>query len=101
MARHYFLRGPRPSWTGDYNPLQKLAYTTAIALLGLSLVSGLALFKPVQLAWLVSVFGGYRLARIWHFAAMAGVLSFVPGHLVMVALHGWSNFAAMWTGRRV
>jgi len=42
--------------------------------------------------------GGFRLTRIWHFAAMCGLLGFIPGHLVMVALHGWSNFASMWTG---
>jgi hypothetical protein len=27
------------------------------------------------------------------------VLAFIPGHLLMVALHGWRNFASMWTGR--
>jgi thiosulfate reductase cytochrome b subunit len=36
--------------------------------------------------------------RIYHFAAMIGFLSFVPGHLLMVALHGWSNFYSMLTG---
>jgi hypothetical protein len=29
---------------------------------------------------------------------MCGFLAFIPGHLVMVALHGWHNFAAMLTG---
>ena len=29
---------------------------------------------------------------------MCGLLSFIPGHLVMVALHGWDNFASMLTG---
>jgi thiosulfate reductase cytochrome b subunit len=46
----------------------------------------------------VWAFGGLRLTRIWHFAAMTGLLGFIPGHLIMVALHGWSNFASMWTG---
>ena len=97
-ARHYFFFGPRPEQRDVYNPLQKLAYTTAIVL-GLALVAtGLALYKPVQLAGLVWSFGGLRLTRIWHFAAMSGLLAFVPGHLLMVALHGWANFASMWTG---
>jgi thiosulfate reductase cytochrome b subunit len=52
----------------------------------------------VQLSWLVYGLGGFRLTRIWHFAAMCGLLAFIPGHLVMVALHGWRNFAGMWTG---
>jgi thiosulfate reductase cytochrome b subunit len=46
----------------------------------------------------VDVLGGFRLTRVWHFAAMCGLLAFIPGHLVMVALHGWRNFAGMWTG---
>lgn len=41
---------------------------------------------------------GDWMIRIYHFAAMIGFLSFVPGHLLMVALHGWSNFYSMLTG---
>jgi Ni/Fe-hydrogenase b-type cytochrome subunit len=95
MARHYFLRGPKPPERGTYNPLQKLAYTSVLGL-GLALVvTGAALYKPVQLSWLVASLGGFRLVRVWHFAAMCGLLAFMPGHLVMVALHGWRNFASM------
>ena len=98
MVRHYFFFGPRPLVTATYNPLQKLAYTSALGL-GLALAAtGLALYRPVQLSALVWMFGGLRLTRIWHFAAMTGLLAFIPGHLIMVALHGWSNFASMWTG---
>jgi Ni/Fe-hydrogenase b-type cytochrome subunit len=100
MARHYFLFGPKPRERGTYNPLQKLAYTSVIGLGIAIVVTGFALYKPVQLSWLVAVLGGFRLVRIWHFAAMCGLLAFIPGHLVMVALHGWSNFASMWTGTR-
>lgn len=98
MARHYFLRGPKPPQTATYNPLQKLAYSSAIGLGFVLMLTGLALFKPVQLSGLVALFGGVRLTRVWHFAAMSGLLAFIPGHLVMVALHGWANFASMWTG---
>jgi len=98
MARHYFLFGPRPPQHGTYNPLQKLAYSAAIAAGGVLAVTGLALYKPVQLSGLVSAIGGVRLARAWHFAAMSVLVAFIPGHLIMVALHGWSNFASMWTG---
>jgi thiosulfate reductase cytochrome b subunit len=100
MARHYFLFGPKPPERGTYNPLQKLAYTTAIGLGVALVVTGLALYKPVQLSWLVAALGGFRLIRLWHFAAMCGLLAFIPGHLIMVALHGWSNFASMWTGSK-
>jgi Ni/Fe-hydrogenase b-type cytochrome subunit len=98
MARHYFFFGPKPAATGQYNPLQKLAYTTVIGLGTLSLLTGVVMYKPAQLSTLGVVFGGYHGARLVHFLAMCGLLAFVPGHLVMVALHGWDNFASMLTG---
>ena len=98
MARHYFLFGPRPPQSQPYNPLQKLAYTSTLAFGAVSLLTGLVMFKPAQLSPLAFVFGGYRAARVWHFAAMCGLLAFIPGHLLMVALHGWDNFAGMLTG---
>jgi len=98
MVRHYFLRGPKPPADQPYNPLQKLAYTTTILLGALSLVSGVALYKSAQLPWLVAMLGGYGLVRGWHFFALCGFAAFIPGHLVMVAIHGWRNFTAMLTG---
>ena len=71
-----------------------------IALGLLICVTGAALYKPVQLSWLVAALGGFRATRIWHFAAMCGIAAFIPGHLVMVALHGWRNFASMVTGTK-
>jgi len=100
MVRHYFFFGPRPYQADTYNPLQKLAYTTVVAVGAVLVATGLALYKPVQLSELLWLFGGLRLTRIWHFAAMSVLVAFIPGHLIMVALHGWSNFASMWTGGR-
>jgi Ni/Fe-hydrogenase b-type cytochrome subunit len=98
MARHYFFFGPKPQQTGQYNALQKLAYTSAVGLGALSLLTGIVLYKPAQFSWLAFLFGGFHLTRIWHFAAMCGFLAFIPGHLIMVALHGWSNFYSMLSG---
>lgn len=98
MIRHYLQRGPKPPYDGAYNPLQKLAYTTTLASGALAALSGLALWRPVQLAWLVFLFGGFQGVRIAHFLAMCGLLAFIPGHLLMVALAGWNNFRSMWTG---
>jgi thiosulfate reductase cytochrome b subunit len=100
MIRHYALRGPKPAEHQTYNALQKLAYTVALGLGLVLVVTGLALYKPVQLSGLVAALGGFRLVRIEHFAAMCGLAAFIPGHLVMVALHGWKNFASMWTGSK-
>lgn len=98
MVRHYFLFGPRPKASAQYNPLQKLAYTSALLFGTLSLLTGLVMFKPVQFSLLGQLFGGYHNARIVHFLAMCGLLSFIPGHLLMVAIHGWDNFRSMVTG---
>jgi Ni,Fe-hydrogenase I cytochrome b subunit len=51
MVRHYVLFGPKPANRETYNPLQKLAYTIALLLIAVSLVTGFALYKPVRLWW--------------------------------------------------
>jgi thiosulfate reductase cytochrome b subunit len=94
------LPGAEAAAARNLQPASEVAYTAAIGLTALADVSGLALYKPVQLAWLVAVMGGFRFVRVWRFLAMCGLMAFIPGHLVMVALHGWSNFASMWTGGR-
>jgi Ni/Fe-hydrogenase b-type cytochrome subunit len=98
MARHYFFFGPKPPVTEAYNPLQKMAYTSAIGLGVLSVLTGLAVWKPIQFSWLAWCMGGFHLARLWHFLVMWAILGFVFGHLVMVVLHGWNNFVSMLTG---
>ena len=59
MVRHYFLFAPKPPQNATYNALQKLAYTTALALGVVLIVTGFALYKPVQLSPLVSLLGGF------------------------------------------
>jgi Ni/Fe-hydrogenase b-type cytochrome subunit len=98
MARHYFFFKPEPEWRGQYNPLQKLAYTVAILLGALLVISGLALYKSTQLPWLGALFGGYGGTRLVHFIAMLALIAFIPGHLLMVAIHGWNNARSMVTG---
>jgi thiosulfate reductase cytochrome b subunit len=100
MVRHYFFFGPKPPQREAYNPLQKLAYTSAIGLGVLSIITGVAIWKPVQFSWLTALMGGYQGARILHFATMWAILFFVFGHLVMVIQHGWNNFVSMLTGWR-
>jgi thiosulfate reductase cytochrome b subunit len=64
----------------------------------LSVLTGFAIWKPVQFSWLAWLMGGFHWARLWHFLVMWAMLAFVFGHLVMVALHGWNNFVSMLTG---
>jgi thiosulfate reductase cytochrome b subunit len=98
MVRYYFLRGPRPELKESYNPLQKLAYTSAILFGGVAVLTGLVLYKPVQLSSLAWLLGGFGMVRTWHFCAMLALVSFITVHLVMVALHGWNNFYSMLAG---
>ena len=98
VVRHYFFFGRKPLQTEAYNPLQKIAYTSAIALGALSFLTGIVLFNPVQFSSLAFLMGGFHLARIWHFGVLCAFLLFVLGHLVMVILHGWNNFMSMLTG---
>src|SRR5205814_9502565 len=98
LVHHYFSFSPKPYVREAYNPLQKLAYTSAIVLGALSVLTGLAIWKPVQFSWLAWLMGGFHWVRLWHFAVMWAILAFLFGHLVMVVLHGWNNFVSMLTG---
>jgi thiosulfate reductase cytochrome b subunit len=66
-----------------YNAVQKLLYLGVI-LCGIVIVlSGLSIWKPVQLQELTSLFGGYDTARYVHFFAMAAITGFIVIHVVM------------------
>lgn len=84
-----------------YNAAQRIAYT-AIILMGLgSVLTGLAIYKPVQLNWLVWLCGGYHFARILHFSLTIGFCLFFVVHVVQVVLAGWNNFRSAVTGFEV
>jgi thiosulfate reductase cytochrome b subunit len=63
-----------------------------------SLLTGLAIWKPTQLAWLTSLLGGYAWARAEHFALTIGYVLFFFIHITQVIKAGWNNFRAMVTG---
>jgi thiosulfate reductase cytochrome b subunit len=69
-----------------YNAVQKLAYLVVIADLVIAVLSGLAIWKPVQLPLLQTWMGGYDNARVVHFYAMSVLVGFFIVHIVMVAL---------------
>ena len=81
-----------------FNGAQQIAYTSII-IMGLgSLLTGLAIYKPVQLGWLRDALGGYEIARAVHFALTLGYLAFFLVHVGQVMRAGWNNFRAMVTG---
>src|SRR5258705_5450165 len=84
-----------------YNAAQRIAYS-AIIVMGIgSILKGLAIYKPAQLNWLCWLFGGYKFARILHFALTIGYVLFFVIHIIQVILAGWNNFRAMVTGFEV
>jgi thiosulfate reductase cytochrome b subunit len=87
-----------PPLQGKYNAAQRLIYTAVILMGGLIVVSGFAIYKPIQLSWLTSALGGYESARLVHFLTTMGFVLFFALHLVQVGRAGWANFASMITG---
>ena len=69
-----------------YNAAQRAAYLALIVALILLVLSGLAIWKPVQLQELAALMGGYEGARLVHFICMAAVVLIVVVHVAMVAL---------------
>ena len=95
------IRKTAPPIIGKYNAAQRIAYT-AIIVMGIgSILTGLAIYKPVQLGWLCSLMGGYKFARILHFALTIGYVLFFLIHIFQVIRAGWNNFRAMITGFEV
>src|SRR3954469_8003196 len=60
---------------GKHNSLQRLAYFSMPVLAAVTVISGIAIWKPVQLAWLTAIFGGYAWARYWHFVSMIAIVA--------------------------
>ncbi len=112
FARHMFpisprgvLRTMREALTfrlhhklGTYNAVQRLLYVLVLLCGVAAVLSGLSLWKPVQLQALAALLGGYEAARRIHFAAMSGIVAFTAIHLLLVVLVP-STLVAMVTGR--
>ncbi|HUA36070.1 MAG TPA: cytochrome b/b6 domain-containing protein [Candidatus Binataceae bacterium] len=97
----YYLRlRPDPPPEDFYNGLQRLAYTSAIIFGIVVVLSGLAIYKPLQLHWLTSMFGGYDGARVVHFGCLLLLAGFTLNHIVLVALHPRTLVAMITGGRR-
>jgi thiosulfate reductase cytochrome b subunit len=98
MQLYYLrLRRDHPP-QGKHNALQKGAYSFIFLLGVLSVASGFAIYKPVQLSWLVTLFGGYELARFWHFWFVFVFIAFTLLHVALVLLVDPASLRAMITG---
>ncbi len=71
---------------GEYNAVQKAAYVGVLVMVGLMILSGLAIWKPVQTYPLELLFGGFQGARLVHFIVMAGIVLFLLVHVALTLL---------------
>ena len=81
-----------------YNAVQRLLYVGVILASIVIVLSGLAIWKPVQLQELTALFGGYEAARYVHFFAMAAIAGFLVVHIVLAIIVP-KSLRAMITGR--
>lgn len=103
-------RAPLPR--AKFNGAQRIAYSGVIVMGIGSLLTGLAIHKPIQLAWLSTPLGriaesggfnatGYEAARWLHFWLTIGFVAFFLVHVAQVVRAGWNNFRAMITGYEI
>jgi thiosulfate reductase cytochrome b subunit len=69
-----------------YNAVQKLLYIGVICVGIMMVVSGLAIWKPVQFSELLSLFGSFQNARLVHFLCMSAIVLFVVVHVALALL---------------
>ena len=87
-----------PRFNTKYNALQRAAYFSVPVAGLLSVLTGWAIHKPMQLYWLTAIFGGYDKARIWHFWLMWFFVLFVVPHVILVLADGWDTLRSMIVG---
>ena len=83
---------------GEYNAVQRVAYWGVLASVAMMLLSGIAIWKPVQTYPLEVLFGGFQGARIVHFLFMAAIVLFIAIHVALVILVP-KTFLAMTLGK--
>jgi thiosulfate reductase cytochrome b subunit len=71
---------------GEYNAVQKAFYWGVLTAVLVMILSGIAIWKPVQTYPLEVLFGGFQGARLVHFLGMASIVAFLVVHLALVVL---------------
>jgi thiosulfate reductase cytochrome b subunit len=69
-----------------YNAVQKILYLGVIAVGLMIVISGLALWKPVQFSALADLFGTFQTIRLVHFLCMSAIVGFVLIHVTLALL---------------
>lgn len=98
MKHDFGLIKTLPPQPGKLNGAQRFAYTGALLLGAVVVVTGIAIYKPVQLQFLTEALGGYAAARFEHFICMILLSLFIVVHLAQVFRAGWANLRGMISG---
>src|SRR5215475_210161 len=80
-----------------YNAVQKVLYLGVMAVGVLIVISGLALWKPVQFSELANLFGSFQNIRLVHFLCMTAIVLFILVHMTLALLVP-KSLLAMLTG---
>lgn len=84
-----------------YNAVQKLLYIVVILVAVSQVLTGLAIWKPVQFSGFVALLGGFQAARLLHFAGMAVIVGFLVVHVALSLLVPRTLWAMLAGGPRV
>jgi Ni/Fe-hydrogenase b-type cytochrome subunit len=99
MLKFYLFVNKKHPRQGKHNALQKTAYFLLPWAGAVTVISGIAIWKPVQLAPLTNLLGGYVWARYWHFLAMLLIVILSVIHVFMVFAVDPYSIPSMITGR--
>ena len=98
MLRFYLFIRPGHPHQGKHNALQRGTYFALPILGAMAVITGLAIWKPVELAPLTNLLGGYAWARYWHFLTMLGLVALSAMHVFMVFAVDPYSLRSMLTG---
>jgi thiosulfate reductase cytochrome b subunit len=70
----------------QYNAVQRVLYIGVLMAGVLVVLSGLAIWKPVQFSELLALFYDFQTARLVHFLCMAAIVGFVAVHVTLALL---------------
>jgi thiosulfate reductase cytochrome b subunit len=79
-------RGKLAHNLGEYNAVQRVFYWGVMLAIVVMVLSGLAIWKPVQFQGLTWLCGGYEFARVVHFLGMAAIVGFLVVHIALTIL---------------
>ena len=84
-----------------YNAVQKMLYIVVILAAISQVVTGFAIWKPIQLSGLIVWLGGFQNARLIHFLGMSTIVGFLVVHVALSLLVPKTLWAMLTGGPRL